>query len=186
MAAVPAPAAVILVEGTSDRNALEALALRRGRDLAAEGVSVVSMGGATNIGHYLGRYRGTARLAGLCDVAEEGFFRRSLERMGFGVGLTRAEMEASGFFVCVADLEEELIRALGVPAMERLIEAQGELTSFRTLQRQPFHRGRGVEAQLRRFIGTRSGRKNAYGGLLVQALDLDRVPRPLDRVLAHV
>jgi hypothetical protein len=184
--AAPEPAAVILVEGTSDRNALEALAARRGRDLAAEGVSVVSMGGATNIARFLHLYGGTTRLAGLCDLAEERYFRRGLERAGLGADLTRAGMEALGFYVCVADLEEELIRALGIPAVERLIEAQGELTSFRTLQRQPAQRGRSVEAQLRRFMGTRSGRKNAYGRLLVQALDLDSVPRPLDRVLAHI
>jgi hypothetical protein len=39
---------------------------------------------------------------------------------------------------------------------------------------------------MRRFIGTRSGRKNRYGRLLVDALDLTRVPRPLERVLSHV
>jgi predicted ATP-dependent endonuclease of OLD family len=32
---------VVLVEGVSDRNAIEALAKRRGRDLSAEGISVV-------------------------------------------------------------------------------------------------------------------------------------------------
>jgi hypothetical protein len=179
-------AGVILVEGPSDQNALEALARRRGRDLAAEGVTVLSMGGATNIGHYLARYRDTARLAGLCDVAEEGFFRRGLERNGFGAALTRAGMEALGFYVCVADLEDELIRSLGVPAVERLLAAQGELPSFRTMQRQPAHRGGPAQAQLRRFMGTRSGRKNAYGRLLVEALDLNHVPHPLDAVLAHL
>jgi hypothetical protein len=39
---------------------------------------------------------------------------------------------------------------------------------------------------MRRFIGTRSGRKIRYGRLLVDALDLTRVPRPLQRVLSHV
>jgi hypothetical protein len=43
-----------------------------------------------------------------------------------------------------------------------------------------------MEAQLWRFIGTRSGRKINYARLLVDALDLTRVPRPLDLVLAHV
>ena len=42
------------------------------------------------------------------------------------------------------------------------------------------------DARLRRFMGTRSGRKLRYGGLLVEALQLDHVPRPLDRLLAHV
>ena len=47
------PRAVVLVEGASDRAALEVLAERRGRDLSAERVAIVAMGGATNIAHYL-------------------------------------------------------------------------------------------------------------------------------------
>jgi hypothetical protein len=39
---------------------------------------------------------------------------------------------------------------------------------------------------LRRFLGTRSGRKSHYARALVEALDLDHMPRPLDLVLAHV
>ena len=100
--------------------------------------------------------------------------------------LGRAEMEALGFYVCVVDLEDELIRSLGAGAVERVVETQGELASFRTLQRQPAQRGRSAEEQLRRFLGTRSGRKLLYARLLVGALDLADVPRPLDRVLAHV
>jgi hypothetical protein len=57
-----------------------------------------------------------ASLAGLCDAAEEGYFRRALARAGVGSPLSRADMEALGFYVCGADLEEELIRALGVLA----------------------------------------------------------------------
>ena len=37
--------AVVLVEGISDKVALEALAARRGRDLVAENVAVVPIGG---------------------------------------------------------------------------------------------------------------------------------------------
>ena len=183
------PAAVVLVEGSSDQAALEAIAERRGRDLAAEGISVVSMGGARSIGGFLDRFgpRGLdVRLAGLCDLREEGEFRRGLERAGLGSNLGRAEMEALGFYVCVVDLEDELIRSLGAGAVERVVETQGELASFRTLQRQPAQRGRAAEEQLRRFLGTRSGRKLLYARLLVGALDLADVPRPLDRVLAHV
>lgn len=181
--------AVVLVEGVSDRLAVETLARRRGRDLDAEGVAVVAMGGATNITGFL-RHFGPqgldVRLAGLCDLAEEGDFRRGLERAGLGAGLARAEMEALGFYVCVADLEEELIRALGAAAVERLIDSQGELGAFRTLQKQPAQQGRTLEQQLRRFMGTRGGRKIRYAPLLVDALDLERVPQPLDCVLAHI
>ena len=179
----------MLVEGVSDQRALEALAARRGRDLGAEGIAVVPMGGAKNIGTFLDRFGpqgSNAALAGLCDAAEEGDFRRGLERAGLGSNLTRAEMESLGFYVCDADLEDELIRALGPAAVERIVDAQGERGPFRTFQRQPAQQGRTIEEQLHRFMGTRSGRKIQYAPLLVDALDLTRVPRPLHRVLAHV
>ena len=180
---------VVLVEGISDQLALEGLAARRGRNLEAEGISVVPMGGATNIGSFLdlfGPQGFDVRLAGLCDAAEEVDFRRGLERAGLGSNLTRADMERLGFYVCVADLEDELIRSLGAVAVEEVVAAQGELGSFRTLQNQAAHRGRTNEQQLRRFMGTCGGRKIQYARLLVDALDLTRMPRPLDRVLAHV
>ena len=47
---------VVLVEGDSDRRALEALAARRGRNLAAEAVAIVPMGGAHAIGRFLDRF----------------------------------------------------------------------------------------------------------------------------------
>jgi hypothetical protein len=180
--------ALVLVEGISDQHALQTLARRRGRDLASAGISIVSMGGATNIGKFLDRIHregaGLA-LAGLYDLAEERFYRRSLERMGFGADLTGADLEALGFYACVADLEDELIRALGVASVERVIDDQGDLGSFRTFQRQPAQRPRSIRDQLRRFMGTQSHRKIRYATLLVEALDLTRVPRPLDRVLSH-
>jgi hypothetical protein len=179
----------VLVEGLSDQRAIETLAARCGRDLRAEGVSVVAMGGAKSIGTYLTRFGRDGLdldVAGLCDAREEADFRRGLERAGFAADLDRDGMEQLGFFVCVVDLEDELIRALGVAVVERIVADEGELRSFRTLQKQPAQQGRSVAAQLRRFMGTRSGRKLRYAGLLVDALDLDRVPRPLARLLAHV
>jgi hypothetical protein len=181
--------AVLLVEGISDQRALEALAARRGRNLGAEGVSVVAIGGAQAIGRFLDRYgpRGIdIRVAGLCDVGEENDFRRGLERGGFGSNLTRAEMESRGFYVCVEDLEDELIRALGIETVEQIADAEGDLRSFRTLQKQAAWQGRPMQEQLRRWLGSGGSRKIRYARLLVDALDLDRVPRPLERVLAHV
>ena len=181
--------AVVLVEGVSDQLALEALAERRGRNLDVEGVSIVPMGGVTNISKALGVFgpRGFAvKLAGLCDAGEEGDFKRALELAGLGSNLTRADMERLGFYVCVADLEDELIRALGAAAVERVLDAKGDLELFRTFQKQPTWRGRTAEEQLRRFIGTTSGRKIQSGAMLFDALDLDRIPRPLDGVFAHV
>jgi hypothetical protein len=181
--------AVVLVEGASDQGAIEALAERRGRDLGAEGVAVLAMGGAGNIGSFLeayGPHGADLRLAGLYDAGEDEDVRRGLERTGLGSTRTRADLERLGFFVCEADLEDELIRALGPAAVVRIVEAQGELGPFRTFQKQPAWRRRPLDEQLRRFLGVHSGRKIRYGRLLVQALDLARVPRPLDRVLAHV
>jgi hypothetical protein len=180
---------VVLVEGVSDRAAVETLAARLDRDLAAEGVQVVAMGGASALGAFLADLAGSpagVRVAGLCDEAEEGDFRRGLERAGMGAELSRTDMEALGFYVCVADLEDELIRALGVSAVERVLSDQAELRSFRTMQKQPAWRGRAVDQQLRRFLGIRAGRKARYGRLLVEALDLASVPRPLARLLAHI
>jgi hypothetical protein len=166
-----------------------ALAERHGRDLAGEGVSILPMGGAQAIGAFLDRYgpRGLdVTLAGLCDAGEEGDFRRGLERAGFGSGLTRADMEALGFYVCVEDLEDELIRALGADVVERVVAAQGELGAFRTLQKQGPWRSRPREEQLRRFMGSGGSRKIRYARLLVEALDLSHAPRPLDLVLTRV
>lgn len=181
--------AVVLVEGRSDQVALDALARRSGRDLRAEGVSIVAMDGATNLGHFLDAFgpRGLdLRLAGLCDAAESPAFRRSLDRAGLGTDLTPDGLPRLGFFVCVRDLEDELIRALGVTAVERVIEVQGELGALRTFQNQPAQRPRDPAAQLRRFLGTRSGRKIQYARLLAEAVQTSRVPAPLEGVLAAV
>ncbi|HEX4215411.1 MAG TPA: TOPRIM nucleotidyl transferase/hydrolase domain-containing protein [Candidatus Dormibacteraeota bacterium] len=183
------PRTVVLVEGVSDQVAIETLAPRLGRDLDAEGVLVVAMGGATSIGRFLDLFGPGGldlRLAGLCDAGEEGFLRRALERAGLGGGLTRAGMAALGFFVCDRDLEDELIRAVGAEAVERVLEAEGDLRAFRTLQHQPAQRGRAVERQLHRFMGSISGRKARYARGLVEELDLARIPEPLSKLLAHL
>jgi hypothetical protein len=179
--------ALVLVEGMSDVVALQTLALRRGRDLAAEGVSIVSINGAQAIGKALALVLASGRevrLAGLCDAAEEADFRRGLERVGLGTDLTRDRMEALGFHICDQDLEDELIRALGADAVQEVLARNNKLSSFRTFQKQPQWLGRPVESQLRRFFGSSAG-KIRHARPLVEALDLTRVPRPLDAVLAH-
>jgi hypothetical protein len=179
---------VVLVEGGSDKAALEVLARRRGVALGPGGICLVAMGGATSIGHFLSLLgpRGLdVRLGGLCDAGQEGYVRRALERGGLAPGPSRAGLEARGFYVCAADLEDELIRAAGAAAAGQVIAACGELRSWRTFQKQPAQRSRSAGQQLHRFIGTRSGRKSQYARLLAEAVDLTRIPRPLDLVLAH-
>jgi hypothetical protein len=178
--------AIVLVEGLSDQIALETLAARRGHDLDAEGISIVPIGGAQAIGRFLTRFGAgsSPRLAGLCDVGEENVYRRGLEGAGFGSNLTRADMATLGFHVCVQDLEDELIRALGPTSIEAVLETEGDLAAFRTFQKQVAWRGRDINAQLRRFMGSADRRKLRYAKLLVNALDLEDMPRPLDGVLA--
>lgn len=181
--------AAILVEGWSDEAALQTLARRRGIDLAAERIAIVPTGGVTNIAHFvraLGPEGLGLRLAGLCDRGEAAYLLRALQRRGLDGGDAPADLPAIGFFVCDVDLEDELIRALGVAAVERVIEAEGEHASFLSFQAQPAQRGRDAASQLRRFIGTRAGRKIRYGTRLVDALELARVPRVLDAALAQV
>ena len=166
----------MLVEGTSDQGAVETLARRRGRDLAAERVAVVPMGGYGNLPRVLAEYEGLL-LAGLYDAPVERHFLRALRCAG------RDELERAGFFACTRDLEDELTRAVGPDGVQHVLAEQNELRAFRTYQKQPAHRARPLEEQLHGFMWNR---KQAYAVLLVEALDLTQVPRPLDRVLAYV
>ncbi|WP_344629930.1 TOPRIM nucleotidyl transferase/hydrolase domain-containing protein [Streptomyces glaucosporus] len=168
----------VLLEGLSDVAAVHALAARRGRDLAAEGVCVLPMGGAMSVGRFariLGPSGLGLRLTGLCDERERGYYARALEQAGAA---------GQGFFVCAADLEDELIRALGVARVTELVRTEGDLRALQTFLRQPAQRGRPAPQQLRRFLGTKKGRKIHYGRVLVEALDPDRIPAPLDGLLA--
>lgn len=170
----------VLLEGLSDLAAVEALAARRGRDLAAEGVCVVPMGGAMSVGRYAGLLGPPGlglRLAGLCDEGEQRFYDRGWER---------ARVPHRGFFVCVADLEDELIRALGTARVEEVVRDGGDLRAWQTFVRQPAHHRRSRQQQLRRFLGTKKGRKIRYGRLLVEALGPGQVPVPLDGLLASL
>jgi len=181
--------AIILVEGISDQIALETLAVRRGRDLGAEGVVILPIGGIHAIKRYLRQFGpegADVRVAGLCDAGEEEFLRRSLAVARFGSPQTRTDMARLGFHVCVEDLEDELIRAVGAERVTELFDTHGDRKSFRSMQGQPAWRGRNAEAQMRRYLGAGSARKLRYARLLTEAIDLPRVPRPLDAVLAGV
>ncbi|GGW98901.1 hypothetical protein GCM10010297_20970 [Streptomyces malachitofuscus] len=168
----------VLLEGLSDAAAVDALAASRGRDLAADGVCVLPMGGAMSVGRFAGLLGPAGldlRLTGLCDEAEFGYYARGLERAG---------AQGHGIHVCAADLEDELIRALGVNRVKEIIREEGDDRPLRTFLRQPAQQGRAPEQQLRRFLGTKKGRKIHYGRVLVEALGPDRVPAPLDSLFA--
>lgn len=186
---VEASQAVILVEGISDQIAIETLAIRRGRDLDGEGIAVLPVGGAQAVMGYMqtfGPAGAQLNLAGLCDVDAAQTFRRSLTKSGLGTPQTTSDMASLGFHVCVKDLEDELIRAVGTDRVEAVVDSQGELGAFRSFQNQPDWRGRPIGDQLHRFLGTKARRSLRYARLLVGAVDLRRVPRPLDAVLDHV
>ena len=170
----------VLVEGESDREAVLALADKRGLELADRGVEVVAMGGITNIARYVAELAPSYRLVGLYDAAEERFVRAALERAGLPA---RPDLAESGFHRCDRDLEEELIRALGTERALAVVEAEHDLAHFRGLQQQPAQRTRRLEEQLHRFLGSGSGRKIRYGRVLVEALADEEVPAPLASVL---
>lgn len=170
---------LLLVEGNSDRLAVEALAVRLGRDLAAAQVRVVSMDGITNLHHRLGELASwpeRPRVLGLFDAAEISYVQRALESGGLGSAATLPELAGLGFFACDPDLEGELIRALGVDRMQQLLAEHGEIVRFRGFQHQPAQRGRATDAQLRRFLGTHAGRKAQFAPLMIDALEESRIP----------
>jgi OLD-like protein len=161
--------AVVLVEGVTDRIALEAVAAKLGRDLSAQGIEIVPIGGAQAIRRAYAEYEGQP-VGGLCDAGEEGWFRRVL---------------GDATYVCVRDLEDELIRALGPDRVQEVVDAQGELETFRNFQNQVFWRGRSVERQLQRWLQN-GGRQHRYPPLLVEAMKPEEIPQPLVGVLEHV
>lgn len=155
---------IVLVEGQSDLIAVETVMARASSSVEFE---IVAMGGATNVRTFLNDITRDLTVLGLCDIAEAPLFRRA--------GISEQDC-----FVCVADLEDELIRSLGADTVLEVVAAEGHLRSFRTMQKQPAQRDRDVESQLRRFIGSHSGFKQRYAQRLsAVAIERDRVPAPL-------
>ncbi len=179
------PRSYVIVEGESDAAAVRALAALAGLDLRHEHVEVKPAHGVTNFTKLVARYgreHPTPTIRGLYDEAEEHHVARALG-LDTGRADLRDAIEGAGFWVCVADLEDELIRAIGTDGVESVLAEHDELKSFRRFQDQPQHRDGATSQQLRRFLGTRATRKIRYGRLLVEALDVDHAPLPLRRVL---
>jgi hypothetical protein len=179
---------LILVEGDSDAAAVRALADLIGCGLGLHHIQVRSAAGVTNFSRVLRdcvRAHPDAEVCGLYDAPGERHVRRALADAAIPIA-AHVSLESFGFFACVVDLEDELIRALGVEAVERVLEAQAELHSFRRFQAMPQHRHAPVHNQLRRFLGTRATRKIRSARRLVETLDLARLPRPLMQLAAKL
>lgn len=187
---IPRPRTVVLFEGASDLLAFEAAARRLDMVLERESITLVDMGGITNLRRRLAELRSEAhpaRVLGLYDGAE----RHHVVRVLVDAGMLAAdgEPEPLGFFACERDLEAEVIAAAGPELVLHTLAARGELTRFQMFQTQPAQRARSIEAQLHRFAGTAAGRKARFAADIVDALPVDRMPRPivalLDAVLRH-
>ncbi len=182
-------ATIVLVEGLTDELALTLAARRLGRDLEAEGVSILPMSGAHAISRFLPRLAAEeprANLAGLYDEGEEGVVRAALERAGNGPNLDRSGLERVGFFACSVDLEDELVRAAGEAILLRLIELEGDSKPWHTFQKQEAWKDRQVDQQFRRFIRSVSERNSRYIRSIVETIDPSQLPRPVRLLLDHV
>ena len=180
---------IVLVEGLTDELALTLAAQRSGCDLEAQGVSVVPINGAHAISRFLRHLAAEepeAKLAGLYDEGEEGVVRAALERAGYGPNLDRGGLEEIGFFACIADLEEELIRAASETELLSLIELAGDSQPWRKFRNQHAWHGRPVDQQFHRFIRSVSERNSRYIRAIVETIELPRLPRPLRLLLNHV
>lgn len=189
LAKAPEASTLILVEGVSDQIAVETVAARAGVDLAADRVVVLPLGGAHALSRFARRFGPLGddlRLLGLCDAGEEAVFRRGLAEAGVGDPRTRDEMAGLGFFVCDEDLEDELIQAVYEERVVELIESQGDQRSLRSLRTQPAWRDQPLHAQLRRFFGSGARRKLRYARLLAESVEFDRLPYPLQGLLARL
>ena len=178
-------ATMVLVEGRSDAAAIDVLASRLGRDLDAERIAVVPIGGATAIRRFLDPFGPSGldlRLAGLVDAGEWRFFRQAIQHDKHPE-LTPDELEQLGFFICDPDLEHELVRAIGTDRTLEVIAAEGHAKALAMFQNQPAQRERPLDQQLFRFMATMSGRKSKYAAALATAVDLESIPRPIRALL---
>lgn len=171
---------VVLFEGVSDRLAFEAVVRRLGVELDTGSISLVDMGGITNLRRRLAELRSAPRpprVLGLYDGAERQYVVGVL--IDAGMLEEGAAPESLGFFGCERDLEEEVITAAGPDLVLETLAERGELGRFQVFQTQPAQRARRIEAQLHRFAGTTAGRKARFAADIIDALPLERLPGPL-------
>lgn len=172
--------AVILVEGEGDRLALSHLAGLLGRDLDAEGISLIAMGGKTLFRHFLKLLgpRGLGiRLAAMCDADAEAKWAAALRAEGVVTATSRHDLEAAGVFVCDPDLEAEFVTLLGEATVEALITSLGDEDAFAQFSDHPKRADAPKAELLRKFV-----HKTDYAIPLVDTAGA-RAPRPLLEVL---
>lgn len=176
---------VVLFEGESDVLAFEAMLRRVGATLDT-GVELRNLFGITNLRRHLGELLAgpEVRVLGLYDGAEGRYVEGVL--VDAGLLAPGADAEATGFFGCDRDLEDEVIAAAGPDLVLETLEARGELVRFRVFQGQPAQRERDLAAQLHRFAGTAGGRKARFAADIIDVLPVERMPRPLTDLLGRL
>lgn len=176
---------VMFVEGPSDFLALRVAARTMHVDLDARGVAVVSLQGAGLLGTYL-RLLGPEGLdldiTGLCDADAETDWQATLSAAGIPV-TDRAAMNAAGFFVCEADLEQELVGALGEPTVEAVIVQEGQAARLTRFVDTPERRLLSRAEQLAAFA---RNNKTRWAPRLAEELSAATVPAPLQDLLGRV
>ena len=168
----------LLVEGESDKAALQTLATRFGVDVVADDITISVINGAGNFGRAIAEAAAQGhRVGGLYDEGEERFVAGALNRQE-GEDLTR-----QGFFACRRDLEDELIRAIGVAAITPLLESKSDLKGFRAFQGQEAHSSAEPGEQLRRFISATGARKRDYAAVMAAEVAFEDVPEPMSGLI---
>ena len=180
------PSLVVLLEGVSDVAAVRAIMRRN--EIGGDHVELRNLQGVTNVGRVLPEIRQLqpdADVVGMCDAAEARFVERALVADGLPVS-DASDLPAYGFFVCEADLEDELIRALGTSRAVEAIQSAGLGGKLEALQIQPAWADRPLAEQLHRFCGVASGRKEQVAGVLAAELSRDELPEPLSMLLDRI
>jgi hypothetical protein len=173
---------VIFVEGFSDYLAVRTLADTLGVNLDAGGISLLSLEGADLLKHYLsllGPSGLNVAMRGLCDLDKEAEWAQLLVDAGLAIA-SRADLNHAGFQVCEADLEDELVTAIGEVAAVEVVSQAGESSKFETFKQQPTNAGLSDRGLLLAFIRKR---KIKWAPLLAASVESDDIPTPIADLL---
>jgi hypothetical protein len=176
---------VVFVEGFSDLLAVRACASTLDIDLDARGVSLISLEGADILQHYLsllGPSGLNVRMRGLCDLDKEARWTALLTVAGISIN-SRSDLNAAGFHVAEADLEEELVKALGITDTERVISEAGLTNRLEGFEKQPTNAGLSREDLLTAFAGTL---KIKLAPLLASEIPASDIPGPIKALLEGI